>query len=182
MVKSFGLAFVSLALSAGLAGAAPSQWNDRQVLDAVSTSVTTYSFFTIFDDVHAAVHDGIVTLSGKITMPYKSRDIDERVRKIDGVREVRNELEILPVSFLDDQLRYQIAHAIYDNPAFWYAGLMPNRPIHIVVDRGHVTITGVVPNDMDKTILRSLAGQSSAFSVTVDVKTPAEVSAELECA
>jgi hypothetical protein len=57
---------------------------------------------------------------------------------------------------------------------------MPSPPIHVIVDRGHVTITGVVTTEMDKAILRSIVGQSSAFSVTIDLKTPAEVSAALE--
>ncbi len=179
LLKRVGLTLAALALTAGVA-AAQGQPKNLQVLNAVSNSVNTYGFFTIFDDVHASVHDGAVTLTGKVTMPYKSRDIAKRVSKLEGVTSVTNDLGVLPLSFLDDDLRYGIARAIYTNPNFWYATTMPNPPIHVIVERGHVTITGVVTNEMDKAILRSIVGQSSAFSVTLDVKTPAEVSAELE--
>jgi osmotically-inducible protein OsmY len=180
MFKTLGFVLAGLVLTAGLATAAPGEPGDLQMLDAVSKSVNTYSFFTIFDDVRASVHDGTVTLSGKVTMPYKRRDIEARVTRLDGVRRVRNELGVLPVSFLDDDLRYRIAGAIYQNPNFWYAATMPNPPIHVIVERGRVTITGVVTNEMDKAILRSIVGQSSAFSVTYDLETPAEISAERE--
>jgi osmotically-inducible protein OsmY len=180
MLKQVGLALTTLALTAGLASAAPGDPKDLQVLNAVSKSVNTYSFFTIFDDIHATVHDGTVTLSGRVTMPYKSRDLEQRISRVDGVRAVKNDIGVLPVSFLDEDLRYRIARAIYTNPNFWYASTMPNPPFHVVVERGHVTITGVVTNEMDKAIMRSIVGQSSAFSVTFDLKTPAEVSAELE--
>ena len=50
-----------------------------------------YTQFTIFDDVSASVKDGVVTLTGKVTMPYKRDDIEKRVAKVDGVREVRDQ-------------------------------------------------------------------------------------------
>ncbi len=180
MLKRIGLALAVVVLSAGVATATPGNREDLRVLDAISRNVNAYSFFTIFDDVRASVDDGTVTVSGKVTMPYKRHDIEERLRKIEGVKDVKNEIAVLPVSFFDDQLRYQIARAIYGNPNFLYAAMMSNPPIHVIVDRGHVTITGVVTNDMDKVIVRSIVGQSSAFSVTMDLKTPDEVAAELE--
>jgi hypothetical protein len=174
------LALATAALWAALAATAFAGPGNLDVLNAVSRSVNGYAFFTIFDDVRASVDEGTVVLTGRVTMPYKRDDIEARVKKIEGVRSVKNEIGVLPVSFLDDDLRYRIARAIYSNPNFWYAATMPNPPIHVIVERGHVTITGVVTNEMDKAIVRSIAGQSSAFSVTYDLKTPAEVSAELE--
>ena len=52
---------------------------------------------------------------------------------------------------------------------------MANPPIHIIVDRGHVTLTGVVNSNMDRMLARSLAAQFGAFSVINDLKTDAEV-------
>ena len=105
--------------------------------------------FTIFDSVDANVKDGVVTLTGRVTMPYKRDDIEKRVAKIDGVREVRDEIAVLPVSQFDDQLRYRIARAIYSNPNFWNYAIMADPPIHIVVEHSRVTLTGVVQSDVD---------------------------------
>jgi osmotically-inducible protein OsmY len=99
---------------------------------------------------------------------------------VDGVRQVRDQITVLPVSQTDDQLRYRIAHTIYGNPNFWNYGLGPNPSIHIIVDHGQVTLTGVVNNEVDRMLARSLANQFPAMSVTNDLKTPAEVKEALE--
>jgi hypothetical protein len=57
---------------------------------------------------------------------------------------------------------------------------MVNPPIHIVVENGRVTLTGVVNNDVEKMLARSLATGSNAFSVQSLLKTDAEARADLE--
>src|SRR5438132_11052106 len=96
---------------------------DLQVFNDISTSVNRYTQFTIFDDVSASVKDGVVTLTGKVTMPYKRDEIEKRVAKVAGVQKVTDHITILPVSQFDDRLRYRIARAIYSNPHFWNYGL-----------------------------------------------------------
>jgi osmotically-inducible protein OsmY len=113
-------------------------------------------------------------------MPHKREDLERRVAGVNGVREVRNQIKVLPASASDDQLRYQIARAIYDNPHFWNYAIGPNPPIHIIVERGHVTLAGVVNNDTDRTIARSLAHRFPALSVKNNLKTQAEVRDRLE--
>ena len=83
-----------------------------------------YAQFTIFDDVNANVKDGVVTLTGKVTMPYKRDDIEKRVAKVDGVRSVNDQITVLPVSQFDDELRYRIARSIYNNSNFWNYAIM----------------------------------------------------------
>ena len=153
---------------------------DLQVFNDVAKAVNHYTQFTIFDNVDVVVKDGTVTLTGDVTMPYKREDIEKRVAKVDGVRQVRNRIKVLPVSTSDDQLRYRIARAIYDDPNFWNYAIGPNPPIHIVVDHGHVTLTGVVNNNTDRVIARSLAHQFPAMSVKNELKTNAEVRDQLE--
>lgn len=152
---------------------------DFQVAKDIATSVQRYSQFTIFDDVSANVTDGFVTLTGKVTMPYKRDDIEKRIGKIDGVRGVDDRLSVLPVSQFDDELRYRIARSIYNNSSFWSYAIMPNPPIHIVVEHGRVTLTGVVQSEVDRALARSLATQFGALSVTNALKTDAEVGATL---
>ncbi|RPH44968.1 MAG: BON domain-containing protein [Lysobacterales bacterium] len=165
------LMIVSLAAPA-VAGAADR--TEMRLLDEVAKKVNTYAWFTVFDDVSASLDNGVVTLTGKVTMPYKRNEIAKRVAKVDGIREVHNKIEVLPVSQMDDDLRYRIARAIYSHPAFWHYATMIDPPIHIVVDRGHVTLTGVVNSEVDRMIARSLASQFLAFSVKSEIKTTAE--------
>jgi len=164
-------------LSATVAAAQP---KDFQVLKDVAAKVDSYTQFTIFDDVNASVKDGVVTLTGKVTMPYKRDDIEKRVGKIAGVQSVVDKIEVLPVSQFDEELRYRIARSIYGHSNFWNYAIMPNPPIHIVVEHGRVTLTGVVNSNIDRVLARSLATQFGAFSVTNDLKTDAEVQALLE--
>ena len=153
---------------------------DLQVFNDISNSVNHYSSFTIFDDVNAGVENGNVTLTGKVTQPYKRDDIEKRVAKIDGVQHVTNRIEVLPVSAFDQELRYRIARSIYGNSNFWNYAIMANPPIHIIVEHGHVTLTGVVQSNVDRMLARSLATQFGAMSVKSELKTEAEVRERLE--
>ena len=73
--------------------------------------LTSYARLTIFDDINATVENGMVTLTGKVTMPYKKNDLEKRIAKIDGVRGLRNDIGVLPVSQFDDELRYRVSRA-----------------------------------------------------------------------
>jgi hyperosmotically inducible protein len=153
---------------------------DLQVARDVSKQVLTYPQFSIFDAVHMQIDNGIVTLSGKVTMPYKKNDLEKRVAKIDGVHQVVNTITVLPVSQFDDELRFRIARAIYGNSNFWNYGAMANPPIHIIVENGHVTLDGVVNSNTDRMLARSIASSFGAFSVTNDLKTDVEAEQGLE--
>jgi hyperosmotically inducible protein len=166
--------------SVAFADSAGGSRKDLQVYNDVSTAVTRYAQFTIFDNVDVVVKDGVVTLSGDVTMPYKRNDIEKRVAQVSGVQQVTNQIKVLPASQGDDQLRYRIARAIYNDPNFWNYAIGPNPSIHIIVEHGHVTLTGVVNNNTDRTIARSLASQFPAMSVKNDLKTDAEVHDLLE--
>jgi hyperosmotically inducible protein len=180
MFNKISVLSATLALSANLALGATTDRKDLQVFDDVAKSVNRYAHFTIFDDLNAKVNDGVVTLTGRVTMPYKRDDIMKRIADIDGVREVRDNIQVLPVSQSDDQLRYRIARAIYGNPNFWNYAIGPNPAIHIIVEHGHVTLTGVVNNDVDRRLARSLVNQFGVMSVANDLKTDAEVRSAIE--
>jgi len=175
--RFIAVAAVVLAMSAPALAA---DQGNLQVFRDVSRQVLRYPHFTVFDNVQAEVEQGVVTLTGKVTMPYKSTDIAKQVTKLKGVTQVVNRIEVLPVSQFDDELRMGIARAIYGNSNFWSYGSMVNPPIHIIVDHGHVTLEGVVNSNVDRVIARSLASGFPAFSVTNNLKTDAEMKAELE--
>lgn len=154
--------------------------NNLQIFNDVSKQVTRYTYFTIFDTVHANVKDGVVTLTGKVTLPYKSTDIAKRVAKVEGVTQVQNRIEVLPVSQFDSDLRLRIARALYAHPSLAQYGLGPNPSIHVIVEHGRVTLDGVVNNDSDRSIARMVARQFMTFGVTDALKTNEEVKNELE--
>ena len=172
------LAAMLMVLALGTSALA--QDNKLQIFRNVQREVLHYSHFTIFDSVNAKIHDGVLTLTGKVTMPYKRDDIEKRVSKVRGVQKVDNRIEVLPESQFDEDLRYGIAQAIYGNPAFSNYAAAPNPPIHIIVERGHVTLEGVVNNEVDRALARSIASQFNAFEVRNELKLDSEVKQELE--
>jgi osmotically-inducible protein OsmY len=165
---------LALAYACGSVAAAQDR-RDIRIADEVTRTVRQYPQFTIFDDVNGRVDAGVVTLDGKVTMPYKKADIERLVSKIDGVRELKSTIQALPVSPYDDQLRSRIARAIYGNPSFWNYAAMARPPIHIIVDHGHVTLTGVVNSEVDRMLARSLATGQGELSVKNDLRTDAEM-------
>lgn len=179
MLRRLALGTAMLVLLPGLLFAQTGR-KDFQVFKDVSKTVLQYTRFTVFDDVAASVDQGVVTLTGKVTMPFKADDIGRLVARVSGVTKVVNNVKVLPVSFFDDELRYRIARGIYNNPGFWQYAAMANPPIHIVVEGGHVTLTGVVNNNVERMLAQSIATSSSAFSVSNQLKTDAEMKAELE--
>jgi len=179
--RTIATALVCAAALAGTAAAAtPAPRKDLQLFNDIVSAVNGYTRFTVFDDVNASVHEGVVTLTGKVTMPYKRDEIAKRVADVDGVHEVRDFIAVLPVSIADDELRQRIAYAIYGNPAFWNYSSSLNRPIHIIVEHSRVTLTGVVRSDTDRALARSLASQFGVMSVKNDLKTDAEMRDVLE--
>jgi hyperosmotically inducible protein len=151
---------------------------DVRLADDIGRSIMSYGRLTIFDDINATVENGAVVLTGKVTMPFKKSDIEGRVAKIDGVRSVRNDITVLPVSPFDDSLRYRISRAIYSNPSFWNYASMANPPIHIIVEGGHVTLAGVVNSNVERMLAGSLAIGNGELSVKNELKTDAEVKSE----
>jgi hyperosmotically inducible protein len=184
MTMTAKMAAATVLLAAALAVPAGAQAlgnrTDDEVFKAVSTTVLAYPQFTIFDDVSAVVADGVVTLKGKVTMPFKKLDIGKRVAKVPGVTDVENRIGVLPVSQYDDELRYAVARAIYGSAAFWHCASMVNPPIHIIVEGGRVTLTGVVASHVERVMARSLAASFTALSVTSELKTDQEMRDLLE--
>jgi len=174
--------FATLMLVALVAAPALAQdeRKDLQIFKDVSNTVLRYTRFTIFDDVSASIDQGVITLTGKVTMPYKRDDLENRIAKVPGVKRVDNSITVLPVSIYDDELRYRIARAIYGNSAFWQYATMTNPPIHVIVEHGNVKLTGVVNNNVERMLARSLASGFGGFSLTSELKTDAEVKASLE--
>jgi len=147
---------------------------DAQIELDVKSVLNKCDRYTIFDDVRAEVRDGAVTLTGKVTQLRKSGEIERRIRVVSGVTEVHNLIELLPASRLDDQIRSDVFDAIYRNRSFLKYGGLEKPPIHIIVESGHVTLTGTVVTDVDRRLAQLLALRVSALSLTNNLRTEAE--------
>ena len=150
--------------------------SDAILANEIAKRIRQYVFYTIYDDVAGSVHDGVVTLTGKVTMPHKASDIGNLVAHIPGVREVDNKISTLPVSTFDDQLRVSIARQIYRDPMFWNYAIQVNPPIHVVVEHGHVTLTGVVNSEVERRKAEAVARTTfGVFSVDNQLRLDSEM-------
>ena len=112
------------------------------------------------------VKDGVVTVNGDTTSDVAKDSALAIVARTPGVKDVVNQVTVLPVSIFDDSIRVRTARAIYRDSVLSRYATDPVRPIRIVVDNGHVTLYGTVESAMDKTIAGIRANSvPGAFSV-----------------
>jgi hyperosmotically inducible periplasmic protein len=142
----------------------------QDVANRVASAIRGSVYFDLFDWVEGNVQDGIVTLRGWVREPWRKNEYAELARGVAGVREVRNEIETLPVSSFDDQLRVNVARAIYGHPTFTRHANRAMPPIHIVVNNGEVWLKGQVGSELERTQAGMLARQTQAFQVHNDLQ------------
>src|SRR5438552_9043570 len=132
--------------------------------------------YGVFDDLSYKVDpDGTVTLMGYVADPTLKSDAENVVKRIEGVEKVNNQIQVLPVSPNDDRLRRALYRAIYGNEVLSQYALRAVPPIHIIVNNGHATLTGVVARQMDKQIAEIQAKSvPGVFSVTDNLQVEEE--------
>ncbi len=133
-----------------------------------------------FNAIAVSVQNGAVTLSGHARTDVDKDSALALVSTYPGVKEVNNEVEVDPVSIMDDQTRMQVARAVYGYPSLNKYAIDPAKPIRISVQNGHVELAGVVDNQADKDVAYLRAnGVPGVFSVTNNLQVanqPAEKS------
>src|SRR5512140_1570743 len=118
----------------------------------VRRAIVTLPFYSLFDHFAFRVDGDTVTLMGKVSRPTLKSDAENVVKKIEGVEKVDNQIEVLPPSPMDDQLRLRLYRAIYGYAPLQKYALGVLKPIRIIVKGGHVTLEGVVDNASDKNV------------------------------
>jgi len=119
-----------------------------------------------FNYLAVGVQNGVVTLSGETINDVARDSALATIQRMEGVKDVINNVKILPVSNFDDTIRIRTARAIYRDSVLGRYASDPVDPIRIVVDNGHVTLYGTVQSQMDKTIAGMRANSVfGAFSV-----------------
>ena len=106
--------------------------------------------FTVFDNLAYRVDGGTVSLFGQVRDAIVKDSAEARVKHLEGVERVDNQIEILPASFNDDRIRGRVARAVFNDPRLFNYGIQSVPPIHIIVKNGHVNLEGVVRTQADK--------------------------------
>jgi hyperosmotically inducible protein len=124
------------------------QWLTREV----GHQLVQVPWLSVFDNLQYSVNGSEVTLSGQVWQPVTKDDAETAVKGIEGVTKVNNNIEVLPLSPMDDQIRRAEYRAIYGAPELqrYAMGVLPS--IHIIVKNGHVTLIGTVDSEMDKNV------------------------------
>lgn len=129
-------------------------------------------WYNIFDNFEFRIVNGNhVILSGQVTRPTLKSSSENVVKRIEGVERVTNNIEVLPLSPMDDRIRLAMYRAVYGYGPLQRYALQAVGPIHIIVKNGNVTLAGIVANEMDRNIANIRAnGVSGVFSVTNDLR------------
>jgi hyperosmotically inducible periplasmic protein len=104
---------------------------------------------TAFNAITIGVQNGVVTLGGTVYGPPDKDSALSLVAHSPGVKDIVDNLEVAPVSPMDDRLRVQLARVIYGTPELQKYALDPAKPIRITVVNGNVILSGVVDSKMD---------------------------------
>lgn len=123
------------------------------VQERVARGLMSLAYYGVFDDLSFRVDGGTVILSGQVTQPVVKADAERAVRRIAGVQNVVNGIEVLPLSRVDDQIRRGVYYAVYGYGPLERYGLGSQPAIRIIVKSGRVTLTGLVMNEMDRAMV-----------------------------
>ena len=138
----------------------------NKLMKEVRHELVMLPYYSVFDNLAYKVEGDKVILMGQVTRPTLKSDAENVVKSIEGVRSVENQIEVLPTSPMDDQLRRALYRAIYGESGLFRYGVASVPSIHIIVKNGHVTLEGVVDNEADKNMAGLRAnGVPNVFSV-----------------
>jgi hyperosmotically inducible protein len=146
----------------------PGDAGETRIAQEVRHQLVTLPYYGIFDDLAFRVKDGTVTLLGSVVRPVLKSDAENVVKRVEGVTQVVNQINVLPLSSMDDQIRIAEYRTIYGDPMLGTRyGYRALPSIHILVNNGNVTLEGVVANEMDRNLIKMRANSvPNVFSVT----------------
>jgi hyperosmotically inducible protein len=164
-----------LAFLASGATAFCSASGEDRITREVRHELVTLPYYGVFDNLAYRVDGGAVTLFGEVTRPTLKTDAEKAVKSIEGVTRVVNNIEVLPPSSMDDQMRLAVYRAIYGSSSLERYALQAVPSIHIIVKNGHVTLEGAVANkgDADAAVIRAKT-VPGVFSVDSHLRTDAQ--------
>ena len=156
--------------SVSRAAAAPQKQTEpkaqQNLIKEVRHQLVLLPYYSVFDNLVFQLQGSKVVLMGQVVRPTLKSDAEAAVKTIEGVSGVENNIEVLPTSPMDDQLRRAVYRAIYGEPALSRYALSAVPSIHIIVKNGNVALEGVADNETDKNLAGLRAnGVPNVFSV-----------------
>jgi osmotically-inducible protein OsmY len=148
--------------------------SDKAIRADAERAVLRWERYGPFDAVGIEVQEGVVRLSGWVETSSKRDEIEERLARVDAIRDVHNDLRLQGFSQGDVRLRLEIHEKIYTDPLFARWAGLPDPPVRVFVDRGRATLVGTVGSDMEKVVVGMLARGTLAFAVNNQVKVEGE--------
>ena len=105
-----------------------------------------------FNSISLQVSNGVVTLAGHARTDVDKDSAMALVSTYPGVKDVVEEIEVDPVSIMDDHIRLAVARSVYGYPSLNKYAIDPAKPIRISVQSGNVELYGVVDSQSDKDV------------------------------
>jgi len=136
------------------AGATPQKQEPKggDLTKEVRHQLVLLPYYSVFDNLAYKIEGSKVTLVGQVVRPTLKSDAENVVKKVEGVSSVDNQIEVLPVSPMDDQTRRAAYRTIYGDPGLSRYGFQAVPSIHIIVKNGNITLEGVVDSEGDKNL------------------------------
>src|SRR6266852_2670216 len=148
----------------------------KSIANEVRHRLVMLPWYSVFDNLAYKVEGDKVTLYGEVTRPTLKSDAETVVKGIEGVTTVVNNIEVLPLSPMDDQLRRAVFRAVYGDPGLSRYSVQAVPSIHIIVKNGNVTLEGVVDNETDKNLANLRASTvPNVFSVKNNLVVAGEI-------
>jgi hyperosmotically inducible periplasmic protein len=126
--------------------------SNQNLVREVRHQLLLLPYYSVFDNLVFKVDGDHVTLEGQVTRPTLKSDAEAAVKSIEGVSGVTNNIEVLPPSPMDDQLRHALYRAIYGDTVLSKYGWSSMPSIHIIVKNGRAGLEGVVDSEADKNL------------------------------
>lgn len=158
-------------LAANTGSAASSERGVERLAERVRHQIAMLPYYGVFDHIVFRVEGDTIQLMGAVSRPTLAADAARVAASVEGVGAVQNHIEVLPLSPMDDEIRLRMFAAIYGNPMMRSYAMASRGPIRIIVNRGNVTLEGVVDSTMDSTLAYTAARHTpGAFSVTNNLR------------
>jgi len=152
VISTFALLSTAAPITSLAQAAQPTDRAQARIVKEVRHELLMLPWFGVFDYIGFRVDGYNVTLLGQVARPTLRSDAENAVKHIEGVEKVDNQIEVLPTSPMDDRIRMNMFHAIYQYGPLQKYEMGVQKPIRIIVKNGHVTLEGIVDSEADKNI------------------------------
>ena len=169
--RRIAIALLGLTLGLGSLPVAPAARGQepkaqQNMIKEIRHQLVLLPWYSVFDNLSFRIEGSKVVLMGQVVRPSLKSDAEGAVKNVEGVSSVQNDIEVLPNSPMDDQIRRAVYRAVYSEPGLSRYALSAVPSIHIIVKNGNVSLEGVADNEADKNLAGLRAnGVPNVFSV-----------------